>query len=256
MDFKDALLSVYKSRPCQVIPNAFWKTERLIDSLESDFTKDGKVMELWLGDKTNLHIYWSRDRNELDLEDDYLRNLKFALIHQDYINRILLEDFSEVQRYFRIYRDMTEIPKIQMPEGFKIMDVDAENEADKVSKLIYRCYDNIKPGEEEVLSWTDHLVFDENLWVWIRDMKEEQYAGLGIAEIDKTVPEASLEWIQVAPEYHGKGLGKLIVYELLDRVNERVEFVTVSGEFDSENNPKGFYESCGFVGNDIWYVLR
>jgi len=87
-------------------------------------------------------------------------------------------------------------------------------------------------------------------------MKKEQYAGLGIAEIYKTIPEASLEWVQVAPEYHGKGLGKLIVYELLDRVNERVEFVTVGGEYDSENNPKGFYESCGFKGDDIWYVLR
>ena len=80
--------------------------------------------------------------------------------------------------------------------------------------------------------------------------------GLGIAEVDRMIPEASLDWIQVLPEYRGKGLGECIVLELLDRLRGRVEFTTVSGEVENQSNPEGLYRRCGFGGDGIWWVLR
>ena len=74
--------------------------------------------------------------------------------------------------------------------------------------------------------------------------------------MDKRPSEVSLEWIQILPGYHGEGLGKALVFELLARSKDRVEFATVAGEYDSAENLKKFYEKCGFIGKDIWWVLK
>ena len=70
------------------------------------------------------------------------------------------------------------------------------------------------------------------------------------------IPEASLEYIQVLPEYRGRGLGECIVLELLTRLHGCVEFTTVSGEVESRTNPEGLYRRCGFRGDDVWWLLR
>ena len=77
-----------------------------------------------------------------------------------------------------------------------------------------------------------------------------------IAELDKKILEASLEWIQVLPEYRGQGVGKTLVNELLHRVSKKVKFTTVSGLLDGETNPEILYRKCGFTGSDIWMVYN
>lgn len=44
--------------------------------------------------------------------------------------------------------------------------------------------------------------------------------------------------------------------ELLWRMKEKVDFVTVSGKSDNKTNPEGLYRSCGFTGNDLWHILK
>jgi ribosomal protein S18 acetylase RimI-like enzyme len=80
---------------------------------------------------------------------------------------------------------------------------------------------------------------------------------LGIAELDKTIQEGSLEWIQVLPAYHGLGLGKGIVQKLLSRLEKekQVKFATVSGQVDNVTRSEALYRSCGFKGNDVWWLL-
>ena len=86
-------------------------------------------------------------------------------------------------------------------------------------------------------SWTRHHAYEPTLWIWIRDDGKGVPAALGIAEFDHTVGEGSLEWIQTLPEYHGQGLGTALVLELLRRLQDRAEFVTVSGEVNNQQSP-------------------
>jgi GNAT superfamily N-acetyltransferase len=65
-----------------------------------------------------------------------------------------------------------------------------------------------------------------------------------------------LEWIQVSLKYRRKGLGAFLVRELLWRMKGKTDFVTVSGKVDDPNRPEQLYRSCGFTGNDIWYISR
>ncbi|MFR8331962.1 MAG: GNAT family N-acetyltransferase [Oscillospiraceae bacterium] len=60
--------------------------------------------------------------------------------------------------------------------------------------------------------------------------------------------ELALEWIQVLPEYRRRGVGQLIVRELLYRMAGIARFATVSGRADSESHPEALYRKCGFEG--------
>lgn len=77
-----------------------------------------------------------------------------------------------------------------------------------------------------------------------------------MAELDAEIKEGILEWIQVSPEYRGKGLGKFVVNELLWRMKDKAEFATVSGKVNNSTNPRGLYIACGFFGEEIWHVMR
>ena len=76
------------------------------------------------------------------------------------------------------------------------------------------------------------------------------------ANLDSETEELVLEWIQVLPEYRGRGLGKMLVNELLCRMGGRAKFATVYGKADSPSNPEALYRKCGFIGNDVWHVLH
>ena len=146
-------------------------------------------------------------------------------------------------------------PETTCPPQFHYANADPIAEADTIAALIRACYPGSRMTAEEVQSWVSHPVYDPALWVWVREVATGQPVGLGIAEVDPNVPEASLEWIQVHPDAQGKGLGKAIVAELLRRVAGRVAFTTVSGQVDNLTRPERLYRRCGFTGSDIWWLL-
>ena len=82
-------------------------------------------------------------------------------------------------------------------------------------------------------------------------------AASGIAEFDEVCREGIIEWVQVLPEYRGRGLGKKIVDVLLNRLKSiGASFVTVSGNLDNTSKPLELYRKSGFTGDDIWYICQ
>ncbi len=255
--FHDALFQVYLEEPCRVLPNAIWKTLAEIDSFKTSFSvENGIVSRLELWDEEGLRFYWCRDKKPPNIPERRLSHLKFILMHQDYLKAVPIERFSIRKPYFRLIHKNLAIPTVKLPLGFRIVDVNVDKEADNVVELIMKCYNNLHPSSQNVRDWSKRSVFDKNLWIWVIDERKDIPAGLGIAELDSIIPEASLEWIQVLPEYRGRGLGECIVLELLNRLDSRVEFTTVSGEVDSQTKSESLYRRCGFLGNDVWWILR
>lgn len=258
MNFREALISTYCENPCQVLPNALWKTLAQIDNLQTSISIENSVVgHLQAWDKDKLLIYWTLNREQLADFSHQKADLSLALIHQDHLASFPSAQFAIQKPYFRlIHKQIDPEVKTFLPTGFSIMEVNICQDAQKVSDLIGQCYEEIYPGVDEIRRWAEHPVFEPTLWIWLMDDTKGLPIGLGIAEVDNDILEGSLEWIQLLPQYQGKGLGKSIVHELLSRLGKTVKFTTVAGEVDNVTNPEALYRSCGFKGNDIWWMFR
>jgi GNAT superfamily N-acetyltransferase len=254
MNFREALIATYCENPCQVLPNALWKTLSWLDGWRSSFNVENDVvthLESW--NENRLMLYWSRSREQLP---NLSQNLDFALVHQDYLPSFPVSKFAVQTPYFRLIHKADETEQlVHLPQGFAFVDVNVFQEVDAIASLIGQCYPDLQPDAETVKGWFEHPTFDSSLWIWVMDVAKGIPVGLGIAELDETIQEGSLEWIQVLPAYRGLGLGKSIVQRLLLRFGKRVKFTTVSGEADNTTRPEALYRSCGFKGIDVWWLL-
>ena len=161
---------------------------------------------------------------------------------------------KDATSYFRLIHHLQNIPNTTLPAHFALRNVILPQEAATAAEIINQSYPDMAQTAERVISWTNYPVFDKDLWLFIWDETTNSPAALGIADFDSSIGEGSLEWIQVLPEYRGRGLGQNIVTGLLTRLKNKAKFATVSGQKDNPSDPEGLYRKCGFTGSDIWYV--
>jgi GNAT superfamily N-acetyltransferase len=258
MNFHDALSLTYCENPCQVLPNALWKTLARLEGLQTAVGIEKNVVNhLAAWNERVLLVYWTRDRDQPPDFSWQQTALDLGLLHQDYLGSVPSAVFETQTPYFRlIARWSDRKTKRATPSGFSIVQVNVPQEVQEVANLLGQCYQDLHPSAATVQSWTEHPVFDSGLWIWVMNEATGLPVGLGIAEFDKGILEGSLEWIQVLPGYRGRGIGKCIVEELLSRLEQRAEFTTVAGIVGDSTNPEALYRSCGFSGSDIWWVLR
>ncbi len=255
-DFPATLGDLYRAAPCQALPNPLWKTLCRVGSARTLCeTRGGAVAQLALWDETGLYMHWQRDRRELVLPISVLEGVRFALLHDDFAASIPPQLFRQRHAYFRLMHRGAPIAPVKMEPRWAFAPAQPITEAATVSDLICRSYETLQPTPEMVLSWTTHPVYDPTLWLWVVDRRADRPVALGIAERDPTVPEGSLEWIQVLPAYRRRGLGSALVCELLRRLAGQVAFITVSGEL-ANAQALALYRHCGFDGDDIWWLLE
>lgn len=156
------------------------------------------------------------------------------------------------ERFFKLIHRMNDIEKPVWDNRYEMVCC----EVSEYAKHIAGCYSDIGISTEALLDYQTHTVHDGNLWIAVTERGQNIIIASGIAEVDTDIKEGILEWIQVSPEYRGKGLGKFIVSELLWRMKDKADFVTVSGKVDNPTNPRDLYKACGFCGEEIWHVMR
>ena len=185
--------------------------------------------------KTNL-IYIP-DNMKIVLKEDMM-----GIDAQDYVD----------ERYFKLIHQMNDIKKPVLDNKYELVCC----EVSEYAKHIAACYSDVGISSEELVGYQTHAVYDCDLWIAVKERGRNEIIASGIAELDTDIREGILEWIQVSPEYRGKGLGKFVVRELLWRMKDKAEFVTVSGKVDNPTNPRELYMACGFFGEEIWHVMR
>ena len=153
--------------------------------------------------------------------------------------------------YFRLRHNLKAVPAPQLPDGFSGCALSLSEYASHIN----RCYEDIGVTESELRQFTDRPVYDATLWIAAKDSRTGAVAATGIADLDREIKEGILEWIQVSPEYRGRGLGRWLVCELLRRTQGRADFATVSGRCGNPTNPEQLYRVCGFTGRDVWHIL-
>ena len=154
----------------------------------------------------------------------------------------------ENKYFFKLvhYLDNIEKPILKEPYTFSSISLN------EYVNHINSCYQNIGITYDELENYKSHNVYDESLWVAIKD--KDKVIATGIAEFDSEIKEGIIEWLQVSKDYRGQGIGKIIVQELLYRLKGKADFVTVSGDMNNPNNPLSLYRSCGFKDIKIWHI--
>lgn len=176
-------------------------------------------------------------------------NMRIVL--EEDMTSVVVQEYTD-ERYFKLIHRMDDIRKPILDNRYEL----ACCEVSEYVKHIVGCYDDVGISAEELLNYQKHAVYDRDLWIAVRECRQNTIVASGIAELDVDIKEGILEWIQVSPEYRGKGLGKFVVNELLWRMKNKAEFVTVSGKVDNPTNPRELYKACGFSKEEIWHVMR
>lgn len=154
--------------------------------------------------------------------------------------------------YFKLIHPMIHVVKPTLPDGFRFIQPDEKD----LSEHITACYADIGSSADALATYKLHPTFSPDLWLAIIQKSTGEILASGIAELDTDIREGVLEWIQVTPKYRRMGWGRMIVCELLSRLQGRAEFVTVSGKANDPSCPRALYESCGFKDGVVWHVLR
>lgn len=173
------------------------------------------------------------------------------IVHHEKFDNNDLKDYQD-EKYFRLIHHLDNIQNNSSMD-FSVKTAESQD-ISLIVEIINKSYSDLSVSYEQILSYTKTEVYDKNLWILVYENQTNDVVGCGIADFDSDIQEGILEWIQVLPEYRGKGIGKLIVNELLRRMT-KADFATVSGKVDNPTNPEKLYRSCGFVGNDIWHIL-
>ena len=176
-------------------------------------------------------------------------NMKIVL--EENLHSVNVQKYID-EKYFKLVHRMNDIEKPVLSNRYEVR-VCAVSE---YAKHITVCYDDIGISVEDLEEYQSHAVYDSNLWIAVTERGQNSIIASGIAELDTDIKEGILEWIQVSPEYRGMGFGKFVVKELLWRMKDKADFVTVSGKLDNPTNPRGLYLACGFAEEAIWHVMR
>jgi len=255
-EFKSILTKVYLSDPCSVLPNPLWKTFSHLTDIRTDIKSKGdNVTKLQAFNQREFIIYWSCFYESPDISETEKKEFRIVVINHKYESFFDKISFPIVMRYFRLQHSGTELPAV-LSSQYYYEDVNIEKECHMVSDFIGKCYENIKPSEKRVKSWTETGVFDNSLWLWIKEKGSGTPVALGIAEKDVINGEGSLEYIQVDPAFRGKGLCKALVNELVHRLYTKISIITVSGDLYNISNCEAVYRKCNFEGDSVWSVLK
>lgn len=189
--------------------------------------------------------YWKNKGHVLP--DDML------IVHHRDFNAAYLEEYSD-EEYFRLFHSLQMIESV-IPEWLYFKTVEKDDMITVVS-IINHSYDDLSVDISQMMGYTQTRVYDKDLWVIVYDKHDGTPIGCGIADYDSEADEGILEWIQVIPAYRKREVGTAIVHLLLYRLRTKANFVTVSGKVKNETQPEALYRKCGFVGNDIWHILK
>ncbi len=174
------------------------------------------------------------------------------IVHQRDLKEISLNDFEDAP-YFRLFHPLDKVDGV-LPGWLQMRTAQPEDLA-LMADIINSSYTDLSVDVAQLMGYTQTCAYDGNLWVIAWDGASGIPVGCGIADLDPSLREGSLEWIQVLPTFRRRGVGRALVTELLRRMRGKADFATVSGKINNENAPEQLYRCCGFTGNDIWHVL-
>lgn len=174
------------------------------------------------------------------------------IVHNSEFDRKQLDKYND-RRFFRLIHYLKNIPSFHAA-GIALETISI-GRIDELADMINNSYAHLqlRVSEDYVQSLTKTKAYCPELWLGA--VLDGKLIGSIICDFDSEIREAVIEWLQVLPEYRGRGIAAALICKALRLMGDFADFVTVSGECDNITNPEGVYRRCGFEGNDVWHIL-
>lgn len=174
------------------------------------------------------------------------------IIHNKNYDESLLKEYTDKQ-FFRLIHRLKDIPDFSNNNfAYEVLSKEKTNELADMINASYS-HTDVFVSADYIKGLTETKVYFPELWIGAFD--NNKLVGSIICDLDTKIGEGIIEWLQVLPEYRGRGIAPSLVCKALKILKPNADFVTVSGECDNSTNPENIYRKCGFVGNDIWHIL-
>ena len=250
--FLAIIKGLYVQNPCQVSSIAFWKVAQLCQEAETYCHSEKGSRCLYAFRNQRLEFYWSDDRQHFPISSIEIEWFDFLVLHTDFYE-LITDQISgyEVKASCPLLYDLGSSQGVEYDNKFFITGFNfaEQREFIEAAEVLNQCYETDNYQAKEVATWCQLPVFDNSLWLWVRSRTNNEVVGLGISTYQKSIRETYLDWIQIMPEYRGRGAGRLLVAETIKRAREKSDIIRVTGIADD------FYRKCGFVGTERWYTI-
>lgn len=198
--------------------------------------------------------YWSDD-DRIHLPVERIAGFDLLYVHGRYGGSVdpLAESHTIDRGNALIYDGVPRMDKIN--EDYTIDSFDGSNWNDYIhaSDIIKGSGENdfISMSPERIRALTRQPVYDADLWIFVTEKKTAKPVSIGICVYDDIIGETELEWIFVHRDHHGRGVGTMLVQEIIRRSAKKSKIIRVGGIADN------FYMKCGFtIKTDPWLWVK
>jgi ribosomal protein S18 acetylase RimI-like enzyme len=221
---------------------SYWKTKYLIENGETFYLPEYECY--YMIRDNHLLIYYSPD-NKLHLSVEELNSLNCISLPANMYDPIKehLRDFN-ASYYWNLRYDYN-YQNMNYPLQCETVDFEFSNQQHfiKAAEII-----NGGDGDftdKNVKKMTLYSAFDPSLWFFVKDKYTNDLVAISISAYDREVKQTDLDWISVLPKYQGKGCGRYLVNETINRCKYKSDSICVAGTVE-------FYRKCGFVDYELW----
>lgn len=161
---------------------------------------------------------------------------------------------AKLERYFRLVHYLSYVRTLQIPAGMTIRELSPEDDPALIQQINAAYRDlAIHIDETWLARWRAAPVYFPQGWLGL--FQGEQMVASIICEYDPEIQEGVVDWLQVDLKHQGQGLAQVLLCHALHVLKTKADFVTVSGSLDNKSDPEWVYRKCGFIGQDIWYIV-
>lgn len=253
INFIEKAEKIYTASP-QKFGFAFWKYRELLKDAQIFDEAIDQITYMYAINDNRLIYYWSEDEN-LIIPRDELSKFDLIYIHSKYKNSLRhLEGSHDINLGNALIYNSNYQKDIDN-DSFYVETVDF-NES-RLFKIIADIINNSSFGTDIFLS-PDYIqkliflpVFDPNFWILVFEKQSKTPVAAGICIYDSKIKETEIEWLYVHKEYHGLGIGRMLINEIIRKAKDKSNLIRVGGVADE------FYIKCGFgLKTDEWMWIK
>ena len=234
---------LYLAKTPYIATLAYWKMKHLIESGETYYLPEYDCY--YMIRDNHLLIYYSPD-NVTHISTDELNRLDAISLPANAFDafKSQLVGFRESRgwnlRYNFDYQPLNHGISLYRTVDF---DFAKQEHYEKAADLINQGGNWL--NAENIKRMTKYSAFDESLWFFVEDKMSKELIALSISEYNEEIKQTDLDWIYVAPSHHGKGAGRFLIEQTIERCKGKSDDICVGGTVE-------FYRKCGFYDYELW----